>query len=71
MLNLTNIHRLDDVLLYESSRMYWITQDDTGYAVTVEDLDEDGEAYTVETYAASSLSTAIAIIERLEAGEAE
>ena len=71
MLNLTNIHCLNDVLLYESSSMYWITQDNTGYAVTIEDLDADGEAYTVETYAASSLSTAVAIIERLESGEAE
>ena len=71
MLNLTNIHRLDDVLLYESSCMYWITQDDTGYAVTVEDLDDDGEAHTAETYAASSLSNAIAIIEHMEAGAAE
>ena len=71
MLNLTNIHRLDDVILYEADQMYWIAQDDTGYAVTVEDLNADGEAYTVATYAASSLSTAVAIIERLEAGEAE
>ena len=71
MLNLTNIHRLDDVLLYESSSIYWITQDNTGYAVCVEDLDADGEAYTVGTYAASSLSTAVAIIERLESGESE
>ena len=71
MLNLTNLHRIDDILLYEASRMYWIAQDDTGYSVTVEDIDESGDAYTVETYAASSLSTAVAIIERLEAGEAE
>ena len=58
-------------LHYYGADHYHITHDRTGYAVYVEMLDEDGNATPGETYAASTLSTAIAIIERLEAGEAE
>ena len=58
-------------LNYFGANHYNITQDRTGYAVHVTALDEDGNATPGETYAASSLSTAIAIIERMEAGEAE
>lgn len=56
---------------YYGANHYHITQDRTGYAVHVTTLDEDGNATPGETYAASSFSTAVAIIERLEAGEAE
>ena len=56
---------------YYGMNHYHITQDRTGYAVHVEALDENGNATPGETYAASSLSTALAIIERLEAGEPE
>jgi hypothetical protein len=56
---------------YYGMNHYHITQDRTGYAVQVEMLDEDGNATPGETYAASSMSIAMAIIERLEAGEAE
>lgn len=56
---------------YYGANHYHITQDRTGYAVHVETLDEDGNATPGETYAASSFSTAAAIIERLESGEAE
>lgn len=58
-------------LHYYGACHYHITQDRTGYAVHVEMLDDYGNATTGPTYAASTLSTAIAIIERLEAGEAE
>ena len=56
---------------YYGANHYHITQDRTGYAVHVTTLDDNGDAIPGPTYAASSLSTAIAIIERLEAGEAE
>lgn len=56
---------------YYGANHYHITQDRTSYAVHVTTLDDNGDATPGMTYAASSLSTAIAIIERLEAGEAE
>ena len=56
---------------YYGADHYHITHDRTGYAVHVTTLDDNGDAAPGPTYAASSLSTAIAIIERLEAGEAE
>lgn len=58
-------------LHYYGEDHYDITQDRTGYAVHVTTMDDNGNATTGPTYAASSISTAIAIIERLEAGEAE
>ena len=58
-------------LHYYGADHYHITQDRTGYAVHVTTLDDNGNATPGETYAASTLSTAIAIIERMEAGEAE
>lgn len=58
-------------LHYYGANHYHITQDRTGYAVQIEMLDEDGNATSGPTYAASSLSTAVAIIERLEAGVPE
>lgn len=62
-------------LHYYGFNHYTITQDGSAYAVyvmTPEDDDPSGGNYTPgETYAASSLSTAIAIIERLEAGAPE
>ena len=61
----------DTGVMYYGADHYHITQDRTGYAVHVEKMDDDGNATPGETYAASSLSTAIAIIERLEAGEPE
>lgn len=54
-------------LHYYGYNHYTVTQDRTGYAVHVETLDEDGNGTPGETYAASSLSTAIQIIENLEA----
>jgi hypothetical protein len=74
MLDLNSIkdpEAYDAGIWYYGADHYHITQDRTGYAVHVEMLDEDGNATPGETYAASSLSTAIAVIERLEAGEAE
>lgn len=71
MLDLECITTAPQALHYFGMNHYEITQDRTGYAVHVETLDEDGNATPGETYAASALSTAIAIIERLEAGEAE
>lgn len=59
------------ILAYYGQNHYTITEDRYNYAVHVEMLDEDGNATPGETYAASALSTAIAIIERLETGEAE
>lgn len=56
---------------YYGMNHYHITEDRTGYAVHVETLDDDGNATSGEIYAASSFSTAAAIIERLEAGEPE
>lgn len=58
-------------LHYYGYNHYTITQDGNAYAVYVETLDEDGNATPGETYAASSLSTAIQIIENLESGEPE
>ena len=61
-----------DIILYAGEYMYYIILDaNHSLTVHVEDLDDNGDAYTVETYAASNLSTAVAILERLEAGEAE
>ena len=58
-------------LHYYGADHYHITQDRTGYAVHVTTLDDNGDATPGPTYAASTISTAFAIIERLEAGEAE
>ena len=71
MLELECITTAPQALHYFGVNHYEITKDRTGYAVHVETLDEDGNATPSETYAASALSTAIAIIERLETGEAE
>ena len=71
MLDLECITTAPQALHYYGMSHYRITQDRTGYAVQVVMLDEDGNATPGETYAASSLSTAIQIIESLEAGEAE
>jgi len=69
--NFTGPEAYDTGIAYYGANHYHITQDRTGYAVYVETLDEDGNATPGETYAASSFSTAAAIIERLEAGEAK
>lgn len=61
----------DAGIRYYGADHYTITQDRTGYTVHVTTLDEDGNATPGETYAASALSAAVAIIERLEAGEPE
>ena len=58
-------------LHYYGADHYHITHDRTGYAVHVTTMYDNGNATPGPTYAASSLSTAIAVIERLEAGEAE
>lgn len=59
----------DTGIWYYGADHYHITQDCTGYAVHVTTLNDDGDATPGQTYAASSLSTAIAIIEQMEAGE--
>lgn len=74
MLDIINFDIIDNMLYYIGSNEYIITTPDRtrrNYSVSVTALDEDGEPYTVGTYAASTLSTAIAIVERMEAGEAE
>ena len=74
MLDLNSIkgpEAYDTGIWYYGADHYHITKDRTGYAVHVTTLDDNGDAITGPTYAASSLSTAIAIIERLEAGEPE
>lgn len=72
MLNFDRLDVTPDCIIYEGEIMYSIIRNpDNNLTVHAEDIDENGDAYTVEDYAASSLSTAIAIIERLEAGEAE
>jgi len=60
-----------DMILYAGEHMYFIVCDDDRLTVHVEDVDNDGELYVIGDYAASTLSAAIAIVERLEAGEAE
>lgn len=72
MLDFTQFDRMDaDTITYAGEYLYIITHDAFGLVVTVEDLDDNGDAYDKARYAASSLSTALAIIERLEAGEPE
>lgn len=72
MLDFTQFDRMDaDTITYAGEYLYIITYDAFGLVVTVEDLDNNGDAYDKARYAASSLSTALAIIERLEAGEPE
>lgn len=71
MLDLECFATAPQALHYYGANHYHITQNRTGYAVHVETLDDDGNATPGETYAASSMSTALAIIERLEAGEPE
>lgn len=60
-------------IMYEGKEYLYtiIRNPDNSLTVHVEDLDDNGDAFTVENYAASALSTAMAIIERLEAGEPE
>lgn len=57
----------DDGIWYYGANHYNITEDRTGYAVHVITLDDNGDATPGPTYAASSLSTAFAIIEQMEA----
>lgn len=81
MLDFEQFDRIDaDTLLYVGDEyMYFITHaPDGSLSVQVDaaessdpDTDDMDITYTVETYAASSLSVAIATIERLEAGETE
>lgn len=72
MLNFKSFDISDDLIIYEGNQMYFITPaGDGSLTVLVEDLDENGELTKSEPYAASSLSTAIQIIERLEAGDPE
>jgi hypothetical protein len=71
MLDLDCFSTTPEAIEYYGASHYIITQDRTGYAVHVTTLNGNGDAVPGPTYAASSLSTAIAIIERLEAGKAE
>jgi len=71
MLDLECFTTAPQALHYYGMNHYHITQDRTGYAVHVETLDEADNATPGETYAASSFSTAVAIIERMEAGDPE
>lgn len=78
MLDFKNVTCIDDILHYIGENEYIIAPEypanreaNNGYSVFVTALDPDGEPYDAGTYTASTLSAAIAIIERLEAGEAE
>lgn len=78
MLDFNNFSCIDDILHYIGENEYIIAPEhpvnrefNNGYSVFVTALDPDGEPYDAGTYAASTLSAAIAIVERLEAGEAE
>ena len=81
MLDFEQFDRIDaDTLLYVGiEHMYFITRTpDNSLSVSVDaaessdpESDDLDITYTVETYAAATLSAAIVIIERLEAGEAE
>lgn len=72
MLDFTQLDRVDaDTITYAGEYLYIITRDRFNLAVIVEDLDDNGDAYDKASYAASSLSTTLAIIERLEADEPE
>lgn len=72
MLNFKSFDISPDCIIYEGEYLYSIIRNaDNSLTVHVEDLDDNGDAYTVEDYAASTLSTAIQIIEHLEAGEPE
>ena len=72
MLDLNSIQgpeAYDTGIWYYGADHYNITQDRTGYAVHVTTLDDNGDAIPGPTYAATTLSTAIAIIEAIENGE--
>lgn len=71
MLNINNFTRIDGFFHYISENEYIICPDARykHFDVIVTALDEDGEPRDAGTYAAPTLSTAIAIIERLEAGK--
>lgn len=70
MLQLRNFDVADDILYYIGERQYIIVPDAPhGYVVYVNSLDEYGDVFENGDYAASSLSVAIDIVERLENGE--
>ena len=81
MLDFEQFDRIDaDTLLYVGNEyMYFITHAPDGSLSVQVDAAESSDpetddldiTRTVETYAASSLSTAIEVIERREAGDAE
>ena len=68
MLDLSMFDVLGSVLFYESERHYFISKDDCGYVLRIETLDDNFDI-SVESYACSSLSVAVASIEALENGE--
>lgn len=74
MIDLECLATSNGAIYYHGEYHYRITQDRTGYAVHVMHyglMDAEGGPIPGETYAASSLSTALATVERLEAGEPE
>ena len=66
MLNISDFGISQNILCYFGVNHYFITSGKTGYILTVATLDEDGDART-ETYNCSSVSSAIATIEEMEA----
>lgn len=70
MLQICNFDTVDDMIYYIGESQYIIAPDAPhGYVVYVTSLDEDGEPFDNGDYAASSISAAIDIVERLENGE--
>ena len=76
MLNFNDFTCIDDILYYIGENEYIIAPEypvnrevNDGYSIFVTALDPDGEPYDAGTYTASTISQAIAIVERLEAGE--
>lgn len=70
MLSLRDFDVVDDILHYIGENEYIIAPDAPhGYVVYVNSLDEYGDVYDNGDYTASTISTAIAIVDRLENGE--
>lgn len=68
MLDFCNFVRIDgNIIQYMSDDLYTIFKDeDESYTVIIQTLDENGNMSTEKMFAASSLSTAVAIIEERE-----
>ena len=69
MLELNQFTVTVEGMQYFGANHYTITDEGGYFAVHVETLDDNGNAVPAGSYAASTLSTAIATIEALERGE--